>query len=397
VLFRYRAVLAADGVVRLLTSAVLGRLPLGMSALAILLLVRSHTGSFAAAGVAVGAFALTGAAAAPLQGALVDRHGQPRVLLPCAAGQVVLLAALALATQAGAPVAVVVVLAALAGALVPPISACIRALWPVVVSDPAVRESAYALDAIVQEAVWTLGPLLVGFAVLTASPAVAVLLSAAITMVGTTLFATSPLSRRWRGGRHRRSRAGALASPGLRALLVSVALIGLGAGAVEVGLPALAVHAGSAGDSGVLLAIWSAGSMVGGLLYGGLTWRLSVGARYRLLLLGVALLTAPLIAARSLPVGIVLSFVAGLGYAPMLSCQYALIGRLAPPGSTAEAFTWSTAAIVGGIAAGSALAGALVGSAGVAAPFVLACSAAALAGALAIVRRQRIELVVAAG
>jgi MFS family permease len=82
-----------------------------MSSLAILLLVRQHTGSFAYAGLTVGAFTLSGAAAAPLQGALVDRHGGHRVLMPFAAAQAAALVGLVLASQARAATAAVVVIA----------------------------------------------------------------------------------------------------------------------------------------------------------------------------------------------------------------------------------------------------------------------------------------------
>src|ERR1700752_2525629 len=79
---RYRAVLSAPGCARVFATALLGRLPQGMSSLAILLLVRGRTGSYAAAGVAVGAYALSSAACAPVQGRLVDRFGRVRVLAP---------------------------------------------------------------------------------------------------------------------------------------------------------------------------------------------------------------------------------------------------------------------------------------------------------------------------
>jgi len=100
VIARYRALFSVPGFTRLLVSSVLARLPSGMFSLAILLLVRARSGSFLAAGVAVGAFALAGALAGPLLGALVDRVGQTRVLAPAALGQGALLVAMALAARA---------------------------------------------------------------------------------------------------------------------------------------------------------------------------------------------------------------------------------------------------------------------------------------------------------
>jgi predicted MFS family arabinose efflux permease len=103
------------------------------------------------------------------------------------------------------------------------------------------------------------------------------------------------------------------------------------------------------------------------------------------MLLGLAVLcTAPLIAARSIPAGVVCSLLAGVSIAPMFSCQYALVGRTVSMGSETEAFTWVSAALIGGLAAGSAVGGAVIGPGGVSAPFVVSCLATLLAALLAV-------------
>jgi hypothetical protein len=323
-----------------------------------------------------------------VQGALVDRLGQGRTLLPSALAQAACLVALVLAAHAGAGVVVLALLAAPAGALLPPVGPSLRALWPAVAPEGH-REAAYSLDAVTQETIWTLGPLAVGAVAAAESPAAAVLLCATVTVVGTVVFVRAPLARSAHPEFQERPPGGALASPGLRPLLVSAVLMGTGIGAVEVGLPALAFHLGSGGSAGVLLAVWSLGSMAGGLWYGTRRWRSSAEVRHRWLLVTIALVAAPLLLAQSVTAALLLGTVAGLGFAPTMACQMGLIGELALPGTVTEAFTWSTAAIGGGIAAGSALAGALADSAGAAAPFVVGCAAPALAAALAFSSRGR--------
>ncbi len=155
-------------------------------------------------------------------------------------------------------------------------------------------------------------------------------------------------------------------------------------GAIEVGLPSLVLHAGSRPASGVLLALWSVGSMAGGLWYGARAWRSPLALRYRMLLGLAVLCTAPLIVARSIAAGAVGSLLAGLTIAPMFSCQYALVGRAVTLGSETEAFTWVSAALIGGLAAGSAIAGAVIGPGGVSAPFLVSCGATMLAALLAV-------------
>lgn len=391
VLSRYRALLSLEGFGLLLVSAVLARLPSGMFSLAILLFVKGQSGSFLLAGVAVGAFTLTGALASPALGLAVDRIGQTRVLIPAAICQCALLIAFLAIVRGGVGAIATVALAAVAGAALPPVSGCIRALWPQIAPDAQALEVAYALDAIAQEIIYTLGPLLVGTVAVLLSPSAALTMCAGITLGGTLLFAVTPLSRGQRGGAGERSRGGVLASFGVRALLVSAVFGGCVVGAAEVGLPALAIHVGSRASAGVLLALFSAGSMLGGLLYAAREWTASIAVRYVAVLLGLELAMAPLVAVGSLPVAVLFSAVAGLGVAPMLSCQFSLMAALAPARSATEAFSWHRAATVGGIALGSALGGALIDAAGPGAAFALGCTGAALAALQAVLAQRSFE------
>ena len=395
---RYRALFSTPGVSRLLVSSVVGRLPSGMFSLAILLFVRASTGSFLVAGLAVGGFSLAGAAIGPLLGAQVDRHGQTRVLLGAALAQAGLLVALVLVgvqTPAHPPVVAIVALAALAGGALPPIGGCVRALWSEV-ADGEELQTAYALDATTQETIWTLGPLLVGLTAGFLSTAAAVLLCAALTVCGTLYFASSTLSRGWRAVLGERKQGSALsASPNLRMLLYTVVLAGVVIGAVEVGLPALAVQQGARWSSGPLLALFSLGSMIGGLAYSARSWALEIARRYSVILAAMAIAVAPLIAVHALAPVFALSVLAGLCLAPMISCQFSLVGALAPEGTVTEAFTWHRAATVAGMAAGSALGGSLIDARGPGGAFALGCVGVAAAAALAVGGRRRITPVAA--
>ena len=387
-LAKYRSVLSVPGAARLFATALVARLPQGMAPLAVLLLVRGATHSYAAAGLAVGASALATAVCAPLLGRQVDHRGRGRVLLPLAAGQAVMYGLLVLAARSNAGAAALIALAALSGALLPPVAPVVRALLREVIDDVDVRETAYALEAVIQEVLWITGPLFVALVIAVSSPDVAVAVLGAVCLGGTLLFLRSPLLRPGTAdadtGADRRKRRSALASPELRALLGPVALTGTGLGAIEVGLPSLALHAGSRPASGLLLAMWSLGSMAGGLWYGARAWRSPLARRYRILLVLAVLCTAPLIAARSIPAGVVCSLLAGVTIAPVFSCQYALVGRSVSPGSETEAFTWISAALIGGLAAGSALGGAVIALGGVSAPFVVSCLATTMAALLAV-------------
>jgi MFS family permease len=391
VVTRYRSVLSVAGTRSLFATALLGRLPQGMSSLAILLIVRAAVHSYAAAGVATGGYALACALAAPTQGRLVDRHGRARVLVPCAMVQALVFVALILTGHSGTPAVVLIGLSVIAGALQPALAPSVRALLGEI-ADAAVRESAYALEAVLQELIWITGPLIVAVLVAAASPRAALVASCVACVAGTSLFVGSPLARGRGHGEDRSARAGAFArlraNHALLALMLPMGMMGVALGAIEVGLPSLALHAGSRPSSGLLLAMWSVGSVCGGLASGAHVWRLSLAERHRRLLVAATLCAAPLIFARTIPEGVIGALLAGLTMSPSFSCQYALAGRAAPENGVTEAFTWVSSALVLGVAAGSGLGGTAVSLTGVSGPFVLACAALAVSALAAVAVRE---------
>ena len=109
-------------------ASLIGRLPMGAVGLVFILRTNEITGSFAAGGLASGAYALSLGVIAPAMGRLIDLKGQTRVLL--ATGVVYASALTAFAALPGdASLAAIVALAALSGASQPPLGATVRALW----------------------------------------------------------------------------------------------------------------------------------------------------------------------------------------------------------------------------------------------------------------------------
>jgi predicted MFS family arabinose efflux permease len=386
------AVLRRPGVALLLAINLLSRIPAAGSG--ILLVVHAHalTGSYASAGAVAAANALAMAAVAPALGGIVDRRGQTAVLVGAAVASGAAFLALAALPHA-APLGALVVLAAIAGAAQPPTGACLRTLWPDVLDhDEEAVHSAFAVEAAMIEITYITGPL--GFltlATLTSSRiAVAVL---GIVLVASTLaFAARPASRAWRPHGHGEDAAGrarrrsALAAPGVRTVVAIMLSVGVLVSAVEVAITAAMNHAGAPGATGPLLAIWGAGSLLGGVAAarsGG-----ARGARdLALLLLALALTHAVLAAGDGSPVALgALLLVAGLGIAPVFGAASALISALALPGTATEAFAWMTTALGAGVAIGAAAAGALIDAGGTAPAFVAGGAAGLVAAALAATR-----------
>jgi predicted MFS family arabinose efflux permease len=359
-LARYREVLGTGGAGPALLFSVIGRLSLGMTGLAILLLVRASTGSYAAAGAVSAAYAIAFAVGSPGRARSADRQGPVRVLLRCGLTHPVALLALAVLAEQSAPVVLLALIAIGAGLTAPPLGAVMRALWGQLVQGPALA-TAYSLESVAVELCFVVGPGLTALAVAVSGPAAAMATSGAMTLIGGVGLARSRAVRAVRphpDAAH--SLAGPLTSRAVLSLLLTVVWIGAGFGAVEIAMPAFAeAHGSRPAAAGVLLAIWAAGSMAGGLLYGGLAPSRPPAQQLPWLVTALAVGgSLPLLAQGRGTMAVAL-FAYGFTIAPFFSCNSWLLGAAAPAGTTTEAFAWNSSMIFGGAAIGTALAGAL--------------------------------------
>jgi hypothetical protein len=135
---------------RLFITSILARLPLAMLGIGLLVQAQHLSGSFPAAGVVTGVYAVAVGVGGPLLGGLVDRRGQTSVLLVSAAAAAALLIVLAV-QPVGASLIAQVALAAGVGLSTPPVGACLRARLPSLLRDASEIRAAFALEASVVE------------------------------------------------------------------------------------------------------------------------------------------------------------------------------------------------------------------------------------------------------
>ncbi len=241
---RYAAVLRTPHVLRLLTTALISRAPIGVDGLAIVLFVRAEYGSYATAGAVAAFFAAGAAVVGPLMGRLVDRLGARRVLVPLALAHAAGLGALILLGAAAVPAPLLFVTALLAGSSIPPVGSVLRALWPTLLAErDELLTTAYALDSVLLELAFIVGPVIVAGAAAVGSPQLALLLSIVLVVVGTVLFTATQVVRDFSpaddhahdtGGR-----LGAVRAPGVRTLVLATLPVGFCLGRLRGRLPGI--------------------------------------------------------------------------------------------------------------------------------------------------------------
>lgn len=379
---RYRAFLRLPDVARLLATALITRLPIASVTLAMLMHVRALTGSFTQAGLTVGVYLAASALVAPALGRIIDRRGPRTVLLATGVICPLALVCILLGAQLELSAPALIAAAAIAGAFAPPITVLTRTVWRYRFDDPNERKTAFALDAVLIELAFTLGPMLVAALLAVASPRVAFTAACVLVALAVPVFALSPALKYWRHqpGVERRQ-LGPLADPRLLAVYAVTFLLMFALGLVEIGYAGFATAAAMPAFAGILIAVNSIGSGAGGLLYGGAQLAMSIERQLPRLLLLVVLPLAAHAVTSSPWLLAALALVAGIGIAPALTVVMLLISANAPSRYATEAFTWSTTFLVGGLGAGHAVGGKIVEGNGARAVFA-AAAAMALAAAI---------------
>lgn len=302
------------------------------------------------------------------------------------------MAAFAFAVGQRAPVALLAGLAVAVGASLPATTTGMRVLWPVLVTDVRLRAAAYAVLATQFQVAMVMGPLLVSGLLLVGGPATVLLVAGGLAGGGGLLLAGTPVSRSWRPVPGTSRRRADRTSAGVRTLIAGSVGAGAAAGMLTVGVPAAATAQHSAALAGLLFAAFSAGELLGGIAYGGVSWRWSPARR----LVAAQLATAGSMASLAWLVDAPLwmlpaMFAVGLSAAPVSITNSALLDDVAPPGALARGYTVMVAAGLLGSAGGNA-AGGLLNRASDQAP--LFATAAALMATVALwtaLRRRTVE------
>ncbi|MEU4043692.1 MFS transporter [Streptomyces antibioticus] len=373
----YGEILRARHAARLLGGTLVGRLPNATSAIAIMLFVRAEGGTYSLGGALVAVYGVANAVGQPLLGRLVDLCGQPRVQLPAA-----VVSALAMAVFAFTgldPLLLAYAAVGAAGLFTPPLEGGLRALWPSVLRREDQVHTAYSMDAVAQEVMFTVGPLLVTLCVALGSERAALLVLNGVGVLGALSVVVSAPSRAWRSAPREAHWLGALRSPGLLVLLGALLWVGIAMGSITVAAVPYADDHGGDVVYGWLMAALGLGALLGGVGYGARRWSGAPERRLRVLVAFLAVCYLPLTLMPGAVAMVVLAVLAGVFLAPVLACAFVIVDRHAPRGTVTEAFSWLVTMFTVGASVGTALAGPVVEAGGARWGFALPGAAGAVA------------------
>lgn len=354
----YRRLYSVPGAAAFSLAGLVGRLSLGMNRFAIVAMLSQRPGAFALAGTVTATQAVSSAVVGPRIARAADRHGQRKVLIPTAAAGTAAMAALVVSYRLDAP-AWTYYAAALAAGVIPNVGSMVRARWAEIFHGRGDLHSAYSLESVIDEVVFTVGPVIAIGLSTSVAPEAGLIASAAALATGCALLAsqtrTEPVVKPLEPGRGKP----AIANAGMPALVTAFLAIGAIFASIEVITMAVASGQGHKALASPVLAVYALGSALAGLVYGSSH---PPGTPRTRLLAGTVLMTLtmlPLLAAHSLPaIGVVL-FVAGAACAPTVATAMQVVELTVPRGQVTEGITWAGTGLGFGIALGASVAGAV--------------------------------------
>ena len=274
------------------------------------------------------------------------------------------LLALAIVTSTGVSTLWCVTAAGVAGALAPPLGPTMRVVWASLTPSPATLRKALSLDAVLEEVLYLAGPALTGFILITVSLSAALVIPAVLIVAGTALMVSAPGMRAETdtppSEATEATTTGLLSGSRFIALLLPVLATGLVVGNLYVAVPALVGTVDNTAAVGIVLALFAAGSAVGGLIYGAM--RLESSSQRQLLVLTALLVIASSAASlmhSTITLGAVVTLT-GVFLSPVMIVAYFAANGFGGSGRQTESTTWVNTSHNVGAAAGSAAGGVLI-------------------------------------
>jgi len=367
----YGTLLRTRGGLRFSAAGFIGRMPIAMDSLAIIFIVVAATNSYALAGALTAVGSIVVGAAEVFWSRQADQRGQSRILLMAVPIRVISFLIFVLLVSKDAPIWTWFVSLIIAESTAISAGGMVRRRWLHVLKDhPHNKDghlvnTAYSWEAMVDEIVFILGPVVATTCAVKIAPSAGILAGLIFLALGLPALAamrsTEPPAE---PANEQEPHPPVLKNRIVQSIVFPCALLGGFFGAVGITVVGFAEERNHPESTGWLLAIWAVGSMVAAIINGAIKFKSAHATRFLIYVVGLTLGSIPLLFANSIPLLAVALFVNGLFVAPLIVNAYGTVENAVPAGQITEALTWVIAGMPLGGALASALAGVVIDHAG---------------------------------
>jgi len=388
-LSKYRQVFAGNSAWRFSTAGFIARLPISMVGIGVLMYVEAERGSYAIAGAVSGSIAIAAAIGGPLSSRLIDKLGQHRVL-PI---QILIIAissiALVLLIPSNVPAPYLFIFSIASGLAYPSIGALVRSRWTALLVSGPILLTAFSIESIIDELIFIVGPTIAATTSVKIHPAAPQVIAIFLLAGGGLWLASMRSSEPPINSQQGKPGKPVIFQNGLIYLWGVHIASGMFFGAVETSIIAYTKIAGKPIYGGIVIALWSFGSLIGGIVYGGMHFKSPLHKQLIVVSFLLVPATAAMVFVDSIFMLALLTIAAGIGVSPLLIASAAITQRRSPVSRTTEAIASMYAGIGLGFAFALAMAGWLIDNRGTNYAFALGALAALLTFVITIIGRNK--------
>jgi hypothetical protein len=360
----YVTLLRTPGALKFSTAGFIGRMPIAMDSLAIIFIVIAATDSYALAGALTAVGSIVVGAAEVFWSRQADRRGQAKILLLAVPTRVVSFLIFVVLVSKDAPIWTWFLSLIVAESTAISAGGMVRRRWIHILrndpdnSDGHLVNTAYSWEAMVDEIVFILGPVVATSFAVNVAPSAGILAGLVFLAIGwTSLAAMKSTEPPAQPANKENPHPAVLRNRIVQSIVIPCALLGGFFGAIGITVVGFAEERNHPGSTGWLLAIWAVGSAVAAIVNGVIKFKSAHAARFLVYLVALTIATVPLLLVNSIPMLALALFVNGLFIAPLIVNAYGTVENAVPAGQITEALTW----VIAGMPLGGALASALAG------------------------------------
>lgn len=391
----YKRLFAVPGGWRFSFAGFILRMPISMLYLAIVLFVVAETDSYALAGALSMMASVVLAIATPLWSRAADQFGQNRILSITAPVHIIFLGLFVYLVKSDAPTWSWFLCVIIFEAFVIGSGQMVRRRWIHVIGDDRkLIDTAYSFEAMVDEVIFTTGPVVATLIASFFFPEAAIFAAMGFLIVGALFFLSQkrtqpPAHPREPGDDHTlliRDRF-------IQALFIPMMMVGSFFSATGLVIVGYSDEFGVREYSGFFVAIWSFSSGISAFISGSIHWKMNEARRFVYSVIALVILTVPIFLAAQIFEGnlfvmAVALFINGLAIAPLLTAGLSVAERSVSEKRTTEVLAWAIAALNLGGAIPTAITGYIIDTYGSTVAFIvpLACITIALLSLLPFLR-----------